>query len=279
MHCTQVRDLLEAFALGALDADDESRVDAHLATCSRCQGLAKDYSDLTRSFPEALAAASTIGPPAALKQGLLQRIQNSSAGSTNAHADPAGQEVSASAVTALRSSSRWWPWHWRPRTVTMAAAIILVVLLLGLSVRLSVALAQQQVLRAEFANVVSQQETVFDVVDSPKTVKVRLQPPGPGSAAYGKIYTRPDLPYVVVMAARLPPPPAGQAYQLWLTSQGQPQLAGIVAVNDQGFGALVYRADHDGPVYQSAELIVQPQGSTTPAGTPTLVWHSSPDRP
>ena len=77
------------------------------------------------------------------------------------------------------------------------------------------------------------------------------------------------------LAARLPQPPAGQAYHLWLTSQGQTYLGGVLAVNAQGFGLLVFDADHDGPVYEAAQLTLQPEGSTAPSGSPVLTWQPS----
>jgi len=121
---------------------------------------------------------------------------------------------------------------------------------------------------------VDKQEVVLEVVDSAKTLKVLLRPPKSGSRSYGKLYTRPDLPHVVVMAARLPQPPPEQSYHLWLTSQGQTQLAGIVAVNKGGFGLLVFDEDHDGPVYEAARLTLQTEGASAPSGDPILLWEA-----
>ena len=53
------------------------------------------------------------------------------------------------------------------------------------------------------------------------------------------------MPHVLVMAARLPAPPAGQTYYVWLSQAGQPQLVGELGLN-QGFGALVFDADLNG---------------------------------
>jgi hypothetical protein len=139
-----------------------------------------------------------------------------------------------------------------------------------------VALARERALRAEFANLVDQQEVVLEVIDSNKTSRVVLRSPaGSDSSAYGKLFTRSDLPHVVAMAARLPQPPPGQAYHLWVTpSQGQTELAGVLKINEQGFGLLIFDADHDGPVYDSVQATLQPQGSRSPSGSPVLVWQA-----
>jgi hypothetical protein len=55
------------------------------------------------------------------------------------------------------------------------------------------------------------------------------------------------------MAARLPAPPAGQTYYVWLTQAGEPRLVGELGLN-QGFGALIFDADRAGPVYEVRQL-------------------------
>jgi len=153
-------------------------------------------------------------------------------------------------------------------------AAIVTILALAWGVQLNAALARERALRAEYVQLVSQQqELVIEVIDSPKTVKAILRSTQPGSNAYGKLFTRSDLPHVVVMAAWLPQPPAGQAYQVWLTREGQTQLVGELALN-QGFGVLVFDADRPGPVYEAAQITLQPRGGTTPSGSPLLQWQA-----
>jgi hypothetical protein len=152
---------------------------------------------------------------------------------------------------------------------------VLLVVFLVRSVQLSSALTTERAHRAELASLVGEQQTVLDVVDSPKTVKAVLRPTKSGSTAYGKLYTRPDLPNVVLMAANLVPAPAGQVYHVWLTAAGQPPLVGTLLVNDQGFGLLVFRAETSGPAYQGAQIVLQPESSTTPVGEAVLTWQGS----
>jgi hypothetical protein len=78
------------------------------------------------------------------------------------------------------------------------------------------------------------------------------------------------------MAGRLPVPPEGEAYHLWVTQNGQTHLAGIMKVNEKGFGLLVFTADQPGPVYEAAQLILQPRGSTSPFGMPIISWQAFP---
>ncbi len=283
MNCDQIRELLEAYALGALDADEQSSVEQHLAGCADCRRRAAEYAEVVNALPEALATASPLSPSPALKSRLLQSLEAAPAASSRADTRESQAAPFPTRSTApderpggmaRRTPPGRWPSWWRPRTLAALGIAILLVLALSWGVQLSVALAQERALRAELANLVDQRELVLEVIDSSETVKAFLRPTQSDSASYGKLYTRPDLSHVVAMAARLPQPPAGQAYHLWLTGEGRTQLAGVLKLNDQGFGLLILEADHNGPVYESAQLTLQPEGSATPPAPPILFWEA-----
>jgi hypothetical protein len=248
-----VQELLEGYVLGTLDDAERARVERHLQSCEDCQRLVNEYAEVTSKLPQALATASHLSLPPEIKGRILQTL------------------------TAERSSARTRaiPFGWRPRLVTWGLAVLLA-LSLAWSFQLNVALAKERALRSEFADLVDQQEIVLEVIDSSKTTKAFLRATADDSRSYGKLFTRSDFPDVVAMAGRLPVPPAGQAYHLWVTQQGETYLAGVMKVNDKGFGLLVFGADQPGPVYEDAQLILQPLGSTSPTGTPVIAWEAAP---
>jgi hypothetical protein len=248
-----VQELLEAYVLDTLDATERARVERHLQTCKDCQRLVYEYSEVASKLPEALATATKLPLPPEIKTRLLQTL----------------------ATEPSSSRSRAILFGWRPRLVTWGLAILLAVSL-AWGFQLNVALAQERALRSEFANLVDQQEIVLEVIDSNKTTKAFLRATADDSNAYGKLFTRTDFTDVVAMAGRLSVPPAGQAYHLWVTQNGQAYLAGTMNVNDKGFGLLVFSADQPGPVYEAAQLILQPVGSTSPTGTPIIAWEEAP---
>ena len=248
-----VQELLEAYVLGTLDVAEQARVERHLQGCKDCQRLAKQYAKVASKLPQALATASELPLPPEIKTHLLQTL-------------------AAQRPSARRRANPFW---WRPRLVTWGLAILLA-FSLAWGFSLNVALAQERALRSEFANLVDQQEVVLEVIDSSKTTKAFLRATASDSGSYGKLFTRSDMSHVVAMAGRLPVPPAGQAYHLWVGQEGQTHLAGTMKVNDKGFGLLVFTADQSGPVYEAAQLILQPVGSTSPTGTPTIAWQASP---
>jgi anti-sigma factor RsiW len=278
--CDAILPLLEAYALGAASADEQALVERHLPGCPRCRRLVDEFRAVAHRLPEALAGVSPYDVPPGLKARLLDVVQREAEMAPPRYATPPAAiptPTSAASGGYLPIPVAWG--RWRSSTVLRAAAAILVVALaVTLTARLSVALARER-LRAEYAPLlalVDQQEIVLEVVDGRQTVKRQLQPPdgsaGPG-APYGKLYTRPDMPHVVAMAARLPPPPPGQAYHLWVTESGQTRLAGVIATNEDGFGLLVFDAGHNGPLYEAATVTLQPGGATS-RGTPVLLWQA-----
>lgn len=97
---------------------------------------------------------------------------------------------------------------------------------------------------------------MLEVVDTSQATRRLLRSPADGTA-YGKAYTRPDLPLIVAMAARLEPPAEDEAYYLWLTTDGVERLAGVLRVNAEGFGLLVVDADALSPTFEAARVTLQ----------------------
>jgi Putative zinc-finger len=248
-----IQELLEAYVLGTLDPTERTQVELHLQTCADCQRLVSEYAEVASRLPQALATASQLSMPPEIKSRVFEII----------------------AAERASTPTRQILVRWRPRLVTWGLAILLA-FSLAWGFRLNVALAQERALRSEFADLVDQQEIVLEVIDSSKTTKAFLRATADDSRSYGKLFTRSDFPDVVAMAGRLPVPPEGESYHLWVTQNGQTLLAGIMKVNEQGFGLLVFTADQPGPVYESAQLILQPIGSTSPAGTPVIAWEAAP---
>lgn len=68
----ELRDLLPAYALGALDADDHRDVAAHVATCAECTA---ELASLERVVTNIGLDAEPVTPPASLKGRVLDRIE------------------------------------------------------------------------------------------------------------------------------------------------------------------------------------------------------------
>jgi hypothetical protein len=240
-------ELLEAYALGALESEERADVERHLAGCADCRARVRELEAAAHRLPQALAAVSPLEPPADLERRVLAGVR------------PEPERSPARRRVRLRARAQ------------AALAGLAVVLVAGSVISMQLALGRERDLRSRLTRIVGEQPIVFDVVDSPETVKRMLRPASPRFArSYGKLYTRPDFREAVSFAARLPAPPEGRAYHLWLTSAGRTRLAGVLTVRN-GFGLLIVRGDRSGPTFERAELTLQAPGGR-PAGTPVLVW-------
>ncbi|MDQ3695656.1 MAG: anti-sigma factor [Chloroflexota bacterium] len=291
MKCEHVRADLAAYALGSLSAAERTAIERHLAGCADCRRQAAELADAVAMLPRALAAASPLAPPASLKADLLGRLDLAPAPTAAVNEEQARSLPDLSAERQLpgpvAAGPAVPPRRFGPRslagvswqTVGRIAAVVVLALSLAWSFRLTVALENERTLRSEYAGlvgqIVSQQEIVFEVVDSEQSVRRILAAAREGSTAYGKLFTRTDLPHVVAMAARLPAASAGQTFHLWLTTGGETNLAGELTTDDEGFGLIVFDAPGDGPTYDAAELTLQPAGGATPGGTVILTWEAA----
>jgi anti-sigma-K factor RskA len=269
-----IRALLEEYAVDLLDPTEQAQVEVHLSSCTECQQTVALYRDLVAQLPEVLAARSPHRLPGHVKNSLLQKLQASTNSIPTTATSPTMPAVRTNHQPPVSPVAGFWARLLRPPLrLALVAASLLLVLALAWSVRLNVALARERALRAEFAELAAQQhELVLEIVDSSKTTRRLLLPPAKDSRAYGKVYTRPDFPYVVAMAARLPAPPPGQAYHLWLLQGDQAQLAGLLKVSTDGFGLLIYEAANNQHNYTATQVTLQPEGTTMPVDPPVILW-------
>jgi hypothetical protein len=213
------------------------------------------YPDVTELLPDALAAVS----PHRLPDGLRARV------------------LRTAEVRAGRSAGRI-EMPLALRGLGVAVILVLIVGLLSWNLQLQLALAQEQSLLQQFRDKAAQQPVVFDVVDSPTSVKINLAATGPQRRderpPYGKLYANPAFTQVVVMAGRLPDPASSDEYHLYVVSSGNSGFVGALPVDGSGFGYLVFDAGVRGPTFSAVRLYLQPKSSTAASGVLALQWES-----
>src|SRR5689334_1917089 len=191
--------MVEAYAAGALDAADRARFERHLVDCPTCRVAAAAYADLLTGLPEALAAADPA-PPAWLRARVLRAALEDTEDTTDRDPAPVAPPVPAvlgapARPTRARLAGPAGTSRWPAQRVALVAAALVVALGGVWGIQQGVALARERAqLRAEYAALVSQQETVLEVVDARNTIKRNLAPAdgsGGPTAPYGKLYTRP----------------------------------------------------------------------------------------
>ena len=205
----------------------------------------RDLNDAGEALLAALAERSPVLPAAAVRERVLRHAMR-------------------------RERRRLLTWRRSAMIAGGAAMTVLLVVSLAWGLSANQTLAQERTLRAQLQDTAARNEVVFDIVDARNVSKTTLRSAIDDSptAPYGKVYTRPDMPYVVAMAGRLPPAPSGREYHLYLDEQ----RVGTIAPNDAGFGYFVYRADAVGISYQQARLVLEPPQATSATGSLILAW-------
>jgi anti-sigma-K factor RskA len=209
MNHTEWLERAELHALDALDGEERTRFEAHLAAgCDRCE----DHIRVTR---EALALLPRSLPPVTPPPGVKARLLATIAAGRAPAAKP-------------RAVIPWW-------MLGVSAAAAAVILILGLN--LWVARQELRGLRDSVASLqggVAQQEEALRLLADPQVRPVLLAglPPSPG--AVGRLLWNPVTRTGVLLTSGLPQTPAGKAYELWAIAGAAPVPAGVFTVDQNG---------------------------------------------
>lgn len=193
---TGIHELTAGYALDALDLDERSAYEAHLATCEQCQQELESFWEAT----EALAvAASGPAPSPALRERILADVR----------AEPPQN------VVRLESRRR----RTTPALAAVAAVAAVVALAIGLwasdlSGELDDTRAALERERTAAAIVADLNSRTIDLASG----NGRLVVDAAGRAA--------------LVLSNLGPAPVGQTYQAWILEDGNPISAGIFPGED-----------------------------------------------
>jgi anti-sigma-K factor RskA len=258
-HSTRFEELLPAYALGALDADDLREMEDHLATgCGEC----RRQLELWNRDLENLAASVT---PVVPSETTRARILRMTAG-----------------VAGTAPASRRLPW-W----MSLAAAALLALAVWGVAGQLRMR-GDLERLQAERNRLASQVERLdrevaqardeaqrasqaLQVVAAPGVQSVTLAGLGPAPLATGRTYVNPLRRDALFYAFNLPALPAGKTYELWYIAGGKPVAAGTFAMDPQGLASVKVEHVPDVASIQAWAVTIEPAGGVPqPTGAMVL---------
>jgi anti-sigma-K factor RskA len=202
------RDLLGAFALGAVDAEEAAAVRAHLATCAECQAEMAGLWLAVDSLPETV---EPMEPPPALRDRIAATIMAEAASPAPAPppvaAAAAPEPVPTIAPAPLVPEPIQKPASfWSRATPWAAAAAILLLLSAGL-------LVWNLRLREQLAT-------------APVTETIALAPTDAAPGAHGEVTYLPQDNLLLLDVRDLPPLKPDQVYEVWLIGSEGPVPAG-----------------------------------------------------
>ena len=245
-------DMLEAFALDALDLDEEERILDHLDGCVQCSDAVDRYQETAA----ALAQSVTLqDPPPGLRARLMQAVSREEPATPDA---PEPQLVPSigDRLTGSRLVRVLVP-------VAASVAMVLVVLAVAMNVRISGQVDElrkentslQARLEANAATMTAQRSDAADaesrVMDTvlqlqqasyelarPNNMSLELSSPFAGSRAQGILLVSSDGSRGVIMVAGMEPPSPSTSYHVWLMRGKYKLWVGQVGVDSRGWGTV-----------------------------------------
>lgn len=226
-----VQPLLTDYVLGELGAAERQQVEAHLSSCDACATEAKE---LALAFQSVGLAVDPAAPPPHLKTRVLE----------NLHRDP---------FDAERSRELAMPHRRRFSAMAVAAGIAAaLVLALGgilavstqrnaqLRQALNAADAEAGRLATEMADTRLQADLVVSILTATDLRRIDLTGFAASRDATARAYWSPRQGLLIV-ADRLPAPPPGRVYQVWLIGSANtgPVSAGLIEAQGGGRGMLI----------------------------------------
>jgi anti-sigma-K factor RskA len=213
--------LAGAYAMDAVGEQDRTRFERHLASCESCRQEVRGLREATA----ALAAATAVDPPAALRDAVLQAAAQT-------RQLPPVTSGDAEPVTGRRAWYRGWRGpanrSGRARSASrllmgLAAAVVAIAVALGVT---SYARMQHGLDQAQ-----GRDHTVAAVLTAPDAHMVRGNVSTGGTAT---VVMSHRLGMLVFTASGLPGLPTTQAYQLWLIGPSGNRPAGMLPGSGHG---------------------------------------------
>jgi anti-sigma-K factor RskA len=245
MNCSEAGELLAAYALDALSAEEAAEVRKHIATCASHAG---EVAEL-RSIASGLALLATpVTPPASLRDRTMQTVAQTA------------QEPPAAKVRTLRPQSRlqWGPSSrsFFPSPAWGALAAVVVAAIGGLLVWNAILLSDDD--GGDPARLATS-------VTAVEPVTVSEGAPGGGYVLYFGEQRR-----AVFIGEDMPALSDDETYQLWSVAGEVPESIGLMEPDANGRGTAVVPYDADAATVLA--VTIEPAGgSDQPTTNPIYV--------
>jgi anti-sigma-K factor RskA len=252
--CTEVEEVLQALALGALDANERSQVVAHLDACPSCREQFEQYAQVSRGL---LGAAPQRMPPPALKASLMAQVQET------ARQQPWTERLSRWLRDTLSV----------PRWATGALSVATAVMLLA-AVVLGAQVARLSTQYATLTQQLQEQQQILSVLTGSTTVAMTMTGTKNADGASATLRFNPMETHAVLQTHDLPVLSADRAYQLWLIDETGKRDSGAVFTVPYGSGGettLLVVAPRPLRTYTRCGVSIEPYGgSPQPTGPQAL---------
>ena len=294
-HPRHPDELLEGFALNALEPDEEQSVEAHLDGCTQCAAAVEEYLRATAALARTVAP---LAPRPELRLHLLNALDalpdaapaESAAAVPSDAAHPTPQMSAPRGFWALLDAlfaPRWMRALMPAATVTAVALVVVAVALnAGMSREITELRAQMDssnaTLSAQMADEMGQsmaadlslQQIIQQVQEAslalarPGSRTALLSSPGANSRSEGVLVLGENDAAATIIASGLAPADSGQTYQIWLMGPWENRMIGTLAVNADGWGAVSLNPQEPVSLYERVGLRLG--AADAPASAPDM---------
>lgn len=295
-------DMLEAFALDALDLDEELIVQDHLDSCDQCSDIVDRFQ---ATAAELAGSVQLQEPPAALRARVMQAISREDPPAPAAPAPQIVPQLVPSFGDRLIDS----------RLVRMLAplgasvAMVLVVVAVTMNVRISnevddlkreneslqtslnsnlatmtAQISEASVAKSEVMETVLKLQQASYELAQPDNVSLELNPPSAGSSSQGILLVSRDGSRGVIMVSGMNPPSPSTDYHVWLMRGRDKLWVGKISVDAHGWGTVSLKLPESIMAFEKVELTASgaagPQsdmvleGNLVSMNTPRLVTYA-----
>jgi anti-sigma-K factor RskA len=263
------------YALGALDNDERTSFEAHLATCDVCTTEVRELRDVAGLLA---AAVPQVAPPPGLRERVLSdaravrpiSVASQSALRFGAAVPDARSELRRASERTSSSRGAMLPW------LAAAAALIFAVALgqryrgeRDARVAAESALATARLTMDSTGAALARRDSLIESLVAPDVQAITVSGNGPSPSARYFLDRRAGR--IVIAANSLPPAARGRTYQLWGIETGRPPVSLGTFNTDSGGRALASLALPPGLRVAVTAVTDEPAGgSPQPTTTPFL---------
>ncbi len=261
-ECDRVLALIPAYSIGAADEDETAYVEAKLAECPEAATELAKYLRLAEALH--YDAAPLTPPPA-----VLENIQAAIKMTAPVVLTPARKSGPQQANHRLEPSR--FGRFWRPG-LALSAGLFLLFLVSNIFWLTQV--GQLRNSQEQLAAHAHDQDTALMLIGMGASNRIELPAVQSGlpEVPFAAIVGDPHDEYGLLYVKNFPALPSDKAYQLWLERDGEWTSPGVISVDEDGLGILVFHAVASLQTYGAIEITTEPaQGSPQPTSPPIVL--------
>ncbi len=259
MNTFHVEDLIPAYALGALEADERQALESHADQCTYCNALLRHHLETVGVLATAVPSAT---PPPELRERILAE-----ADTYVAHRPSVGVPTDSDSIMRSRLT------RWAVPVFSAAAGISVLFLgvLMGLVLNLQGEIQNLNEERINLISMIDAERTLSYVTAIPGTETMMLENTGMTVSARGMLILPVDHSWGYLVSQGMEPMREAMGYQVWFIKNGERISGGMFTVDETGHGQIYLRFPPDYQELTQLGITMEPRDGSTEPTSPAIL--------